>query len=113
MSQTLHLVAGDTAPTFRTVLSNADGPQDLTAVDSVVMRMKPPTGDVVDIDMDVDPDQTANKGVVTHDWTPDEVAEAISYTVEFIVTYADETEQTFPLAGSDVPKISFRARKTA
>lgn len=106
----IHLMVGDTAPPLRVTLSNADGPQDLTGA-SVVMRLKPNTGDpVLEVDMDIDGDPTT--GVVTHSWEPSETAVALRYTAEFVVTFADDTVQTFPNDPSQAPTISIRARRT-
>lgn len=111
MSQTIHLVVGDTAPPLRVTLANADGPQDLTAA-TVVMRLKrSDSGTVTEIEMDLDADPTT--GVVTHEWEPAETEDVISYKVEFIVTFADGTVETFPNLSADVPTIQLRALKTA
>jgi hypothetical protein len=107
----IHVVVGDTAPPLRATLSNADGPQDLTGA-TVVLRLKPNTGGpVLEVDMDIDADPTT--GVVTHTWDPSETAAALRYTAEFVVTFADETVQTFPNESSQAPTISIRARRTA
>jgi hypothetical protein len=113
----IHLVVGDTAPPLRATLANADGPQDLTGVISVIARLKPNVspGTVLEITMDVDPDQTegGNRGVVTHEWDPSETDAVLKYTVEFVVTFADGGVETFPNEVKDVPSINIRERKTA
>lgn len=110
-AQTIHLVVNDTAPPLRATLSNADGVQDLTGA-TVVMRLKPSDGStVLEIPMDLAADPTT--GVVTHDWDPSETDAVLSYKVEFVVTFADLTVETFPNEANDVPSISIRARKTA
>lgn len=108
--QTIHLVAGDTAPALRATLANADGPQDLTAA-AVVMRLKPSDGSAV-LALPVDIESPATAGVVSHVWDPTETDEALSYKVEFVVTFADLTVETFPVLVGDVPTIAIRARKT-
>jgi hypothetical protein len=111
-AQQIHFVIFDTAPPLRATLANADGPQDLTATQSVIMRLKPNTGDpVLEIAMDVDADPTT--GVVTHAWQTAETNAVLKYTVEFVVTFADGTIETFPVLPNDVPSIAIRERKTA
>lgn len=111
MSQTIHLVVGDTAPALRVTLANAEGPQDLTGA-SVVMRLKrSDSGTVTEIAMDLAADPTT--GVVTHVWNPAETVDVISYKVEFVVTFANATVETFPNLAADVPTIQLRALKTA
>lgn len=106
----IHLVVGDTAPPLRATLSNAAGAQDLTGA-SVVARLKRSTdGDVLEVTMDLDDDPTT--GIVTHDWDPSETNEVLKYTVEFVVTFADGTVETFPNESSDVPTINIRQLKT-
>jgi hypothetical protein len=108
----IHLVVGDTAPPLSATLSNADGVQDLTGVTSVIMRLKPSTGGtVLEIEMDVDADPTT--GIVTHDWQTAETNAVLKYTVEFVVTFADGTIETFPNEANAVPSINIRERKTA
>jgi hypothetical protein len=106
----IHLVVGDTAPPLTATLTNARGAQDLTGA-TVVARLKRSTdGDVVEVTMDIDDDPTT--GVVTHEWDPTETAEVLKYTVEFVVTFANDTVETFPNESKDVPTISIRARQT-
>lgn len=112
-AQKIHLVKGDTAPALTARLSNADGYQDLTGA-TVTMRLKPSTADpVLEITVDVDPDQTANKGKVSHEWELEETNEALSYIVEFVVIFSDGTQETFPVLANDVPSIVIRELKTA
>lgn len=111
MAARVYLVVGDTSPDLVATLYNADGPQDLTGA-SVVMRLKPSNGGAVQtVAMDIDEPETA--GVVRHAWDAEETASAVRYAVEFVVTYADTGQQTFPLKPADVPTITIRAAATA
>jgi hypothetical protein len=111
-AQQIHLVVDDTAPPLIATLSNANGPQDLTAA-VVVGRFKSSiSGDpVLEITMDIDADPTTGK--VSHVWATNETNRVLKYTVEFVVTFADGTIETFPVLAGDVPSIDIRQRKTA
>jgi hypothetical protein len=111
-AQTIHLVVDDTAPALSATLSNAVGPQDLTAA-TVVGRFKSNiAGDpVLEITMDIDADPTTGK--VSHVWQTSETNRVLKYTVEFVVTFAGGKIETFPVLANDVPSIDIRQRKTA
>jgi hypothetical protein len=112
-AQQIHFVIFDTAPPLRATLSNANGVQDLTGVTSVIGRFKPNVspGTTLEIPMDVDADPTT--GVVTHEWQTAETNAVLKYTVEFVVTFANGTIETFPNEANAVPSINIRERKTA
>lgn len=108
----IDLVVDDTAPPLTATLANATGPQDLTGA-TVVARLKSNiVGDpVLEIPMDLDADPTTGK--VSHVWQTAETNRVLKYTVEFVVTFADATIETFPNEAGDVPSIVIRQRKTA
>lgn len=107
--QSITLVVGDTAPPLRATLSNANGPQDLTGATVVARLRRSIDGDLVEVDMDV---EDAEAGIITHTWDASETDEALSYKVEFVVTFADGTIETWPNLASNVPLVVVRQRKT-
>jgi hypothetical protein len=111
-AQQIQLVIDDTAPPLVATLTNAAGAQDLTGA-TVVARLKSSiAGDaVLEIPMDLDADPTT--GRVSHAWEVSETNRVLKYTVEFVVTFADGSVETFPNESNQVPSIVFRERKTA
>lgn len=88
----------DTAPTQRWRLDNADGPQNLTGA-TVTMILE----DGRSFDVDVDSPTTG--GIVSLDVSEPAVAAAVGkHQFEFLVVYADLTQQRFP-SGLDRPSL--------
>lgn len=94
---------GDTAPPVRATLLDAAGERvDLSgaSVRFILATSTQPRTVVVDAAAEVTQvgdDDT--KGTVVYEWAEDDTATAGSYVVEFEVTYADATVQTFPTQG--------------
>jgi hypothetical protein len=91
----VNIKAGDTAPAQRKRLKGRDGPADLSGA-TVVMQVRGREGVSFDVDID-----DAQNGVV---FVPRGDLEAngnrpVTYDVEFEVTYADGSIQTFPEPG--------------
>ncbi len=84
----------DTSPSLEATLSDANlVPVDITAA-TVMLHMKAVGGDVVlDEQMTI---TDADGGVVQYDWQTGDTDTVGTYYVEFEVTYADGSIETFP-----------------
>jgi len=93
----------DTSPSLEATLSDANlVPVNLTAA-TVMLHMKAIGGDVVlDEQMTI---TDAEGGVVQYDWQAGDTATVGTYYVEFEVTYADASIETFPNTGSLVVSV--------
>ena len=97
--------AGDTAPAVQATLLDAAGAAvDLTgaSVRFLVATKTEPRTTVVDAAADiaqVGDGSDGSKGTVVYVWAPGDTDAAGSYDVEFEVTFADSTVQTFPTQG--------------
>lgn len=90
----------DTSPSLQATLKDAS----LTAIDlsgaSVQFHMKAVDGTLkVDAAMDI---TDASNGVVQYDWQTGDTDTVGAYYVEFEVTYADASIETFPNNGNKV-----------
>ena len=84
----------DTSPAIQATLKDANGSAiDLTGAD-VVMHMKSVNG-VLKVSEEMTIVDAAN-GVVKYDWVTGDTDTVGTYYVEFQVTYADLTIETFP-----------------
>lgn len=88
----------DTSPSLQATLSDANlTPVNLTAA-TVMLHMKAIGGGLVlDEQMTI---TNALGGVVQYDWQAGDTATVGTYYVEFEVTYADASVETFPNTGS-------------
>ena len=88
----------DTSPSLEATLSDANlVPVDITSA-TVMLHMKAVGGSVVlDEQMTITSDLG---GVVQYDWQAGDTATVGTYYVEFEVTYADASVETFPNTGS-------------
>ena len=88
----------DTSPSLEATLSDANlVPVDITSA-TVMLHMKAVGGSVVlDEQMTI---TDAEGGVVQYDWQAGDTATVGTYYVEFEVTYADGSVETFPNTGS-------------
>src|SRR6266496_2976158 len=92
---------GNTAVPISTVLSDANGPVDLSTALSVKFLMRPVEGRnfgprKVDADATPDSDQTANKGSVMYEWQDVDLNQPGLYVCEWEVTLADNSVVIFP-----------------
>ena len=84
----------DTSPAIQATLKDATGSNvDLTGAD-VVMHMKSVNG-VLKVSEEMTIVDAAN-GIVKYDWVTGDTDTVDTYYVEFQVTYADLTVETFP-----------------
>lgn len=88
----------DTSPSLEATLSDANlVPVDITAA-TVMLHMKAIGGAVVlDQQMTI---TNSTGGVVQYDWQTGDTSDVGTYYVEFEVTYADGSIETFPNTGS-------------
>jgi hypothetical protein len=87
----------DTSPSLQATLSDANlAPVSLTAA-TVMLHMKAIGGGLV---LDEQMTITNTLGVVQYDWQVGDTATVGTYYVEFEVTYADASVETFPNTGS-------------
>ena len=88
----------DTSPSLEATLSDANlVPVDLTSA-TVMLHVKEVGGSVV-----IDEQMTitdAQGGVVQYDWQTGDTSQHGTYYVEFEVTYADASVETFPNTGN-------------
>ena len=95
MGETYHLKAGDTTPRLdATLLDSDDEPVDLSGVSVVLELLEPRGGDVaLESAMDVvDPES----GTVRYDWGLNDTDDPGRYRAHFVVTYPDDSIETFP-----------------
>tara|TARA_R110000868_G_scaffold25149_3_gene98215 strand:+ start:1434 stop:1748 length:315 start_codon:yes stop_codon:yes gene_type:complete len=81
----------DTSPAISYILSDQDGPVNLTGA-----SVRFYCGSVVAEDADV---TDASGGQVTYEWLPADTAQPGYYRAEFEVVYADGSKETFPNEG--------------
>lgn len=105
MAVDFEIKRGDTAPSLVAVLKDRAGTAvNLSTAASVLFVMRA-TGAAsnstpkVSRPSTVTADQTVNTGQVTHEWQVADTALSGSFVAEFVVTWADGREQTFPTAG--------------
>ena len=93
----------DTSPSLQATLKDASlSPVDLTGA-TVMFHMKSVDGTVkVDQEMTI---TDATGGVVRYDWQSGDTDTVGSYYVEFEVTYADASIETFPNNGNKVVSV--------
>tara|TARA_E500000318_G_C3554652_1_gene210517 strand:+ start:1285 stop:1605 length:321 start_codon:yes stop_codon:yes gene_type:complete len=84
----------DTSPSLQATLKDASGTAIVLTGASVRFHMKALDGTVkVDAAMTI---TSASGGVVQYDWQTGDTDTVGSYSVEFEVTYSDNTIETFP-----------------
>lgn len=93
----------DTSPSLQATLKDASlSPVDLTGA-TVMFHMKSVDGTVkVDQEMTITDD---TGGVVRYDWQSGDTDTVGTYYVEFEVTYADSSIETFPNNGNKVVSV--------
>jgi hypothetical protein len=98
MGEIFHLKAGDTRPELEAVLEDQnDEPIDLTGADVSIRLLEPRGGDeVLNEPMTV---SDATGGTVRYVWADGDTGDPGRYRTEFVVTYADGSEETFPNDG--------------
>ena len=99
MDADYELKRGDTNPPLQTTLTENGDPKDLSSAESVAFAME-------GYDSDVAVSGTAQvvnskEGEVAYHWADGDTDTASLYFVEWVVTYPDGSEQTFPNDESD------------
>ena len=98
MGEQFTLKAGDTSPRMDAILRDSEGePVDLSAT-TVNLRLLHPRGGEVVLERRVTI-VSEEDGHVRHEWGDDDTDEAGRYRVEFVATYPNDTEETFPNDG--------------
>ena len=120
--RSITLVEGDTTPDITCRLTSAvspgsteTGPQNLTDA-TIVARLKR-TGDdppvALEVDCEIVGDPLAGVVKIPLGGSEFDTSIVATYNVEFVVTFADDSQQTFPVFAKDVWQIIVRAQKTA
>jgi hypothetical protein len=86
----------DTYPPLSAVLSDAEGPVDLSAAIDIKVFLQGPALPLISGTCIADADQVANKGKMTHTWLPAETATVGIYEGEIQVKWTASQIQTFP-----------------
>lgn len=89
---------GDTFPFLRAVLSDANGPVDLTGATVKVILKTPGLSGTVVVN-DVCTITNAANGIVEYEWDPADTATVNTLDAEWQVTWADAEVTTFPNEG--------------
>jgi len=114
MSTEFFLKQGDTGVPLRVVLSDSDGPIDLSAWAEVKLVMKrkgsidEPTVDAL---ATIDPDQEANPGLVTYAWAAEDVDTPNIYLAEFICINPAGDQVTFPRDAGEAAFLTIRIQR--
>ena len=90
--------SGATSPDLVVTLLDGGTPQDLTGA-SVTMRMRPVSGGPLTLEAPAAVVAPTESGVVSYTWVDDDTATPGEYEVEWVVTFANGTEQPFPGTG--------------
>jgi hypothetical protein len=100
-----NLVAGNTAPNLSVTLTDADGAKDLTGATVSARLTERSTSAVHALDCEiVDPPTDGNISVPP----PEDGWPAGEFTIEYDVTFADESEQTWPSDLEDADLLRIR-----
>lgn len=96
-----YLKQGDDAPTVATILKDINNdPVNLTgASGSAYFRPARVTTGLVTATLTVDPDQAANRGLVTFPWPSGGLSVLGEWLGEFEITFTGGKKQTFPNDG--------------
>ncbi|MFN6965236.1 MAG: hypothetical protein ACK4S4_15930 [Pyrinomonadaceae bacterium] len=103
MPNTFYLKKGDTSPAIETILSDANGPVDLTGA-TVVLRMSPDGGGnpmLVATATVVTPQTGEDLGKVTYDWQEGDTDFVGTHKAEWRVTFANGKKATWPRGSAD------------
>jgi hypothetical protein len=95
MTDTFVIKRGNTSPAIERTLSDFAGPVNLLGA---TVRFRMANSEFVRV-IDAEAEVTdAGAGRVVYEWQAEDTAEAGIYWGEFVATYADNTEETFPNA---------------